>query len=147
MSQDDQQLAAERARVLRDVVKARLTGRDPDDVQAERHAREREVSRSGRRTVINLDDVSNCPREEECAICGSGQFPQDLFVATISSAVGVYCTTLCPPCVWRAEPAFLGAIPVAIAVDRALKHCEHLGITADQMAAVMEQEGAWPGSR
>lgn len=145
MNQDDRQLAGDWARVLRDVVKARVTGREPEDVQAERHARERKAAQKGRTDMIDLDDVSNCPLAEECSACGGAEFAEELFVATLTSPVGVYCITLCPPCTWRSTS--LGSVPVATAVERSLDHCGHLGITADQMAAAMEEEETWPDSR
>ncbi len=89
--------------------------------------------------MTDLDDVSNCPLGEECSACGDRQFAEDLFVATVSTMVGVYCTTLCPLCTWRATTV-LGSVPVAVAAQRSLEHCGHLGITVDEMAAAMEQE-------
>jgi hypothetical protein len=92
---------------------------------------------------IDLDDLSNCPLGEECSACGNGD---DLFLVSVSSLVGVYCTTLCPLCTWRATT--LGSISAVAAVQHTLQHCGHLGITADQMEqALREEEETWPGSR
>jgi hypothetical protein len=82
---------------------------------------------------VNLDDTSNCPLQEICIDCGKAGW---LEVRTFSSMVGVFCLTMCDDCARPRRPSF----SVTTAVRRSLEHCGHLGIDADQMAALMEQE-------
>lgn len=84
--------------------------------------------------MISLDDTSNCPLNESCVYCGT---IQELVVATLESPVGVFCMTMCDEC---GERGRLPGFPVAHAVRASLEHCGHLGIDADEMAALMEAE-------
>lgn len=79
-------------------------------------------------TDVDLDDTTRCPTADACELCGT---TTTLAVATVDTQVGVYCLTLCAAD--RVRP--LGSTNAAAAVRRALEHCGHLGITADDMEA------------
>ena len=82
-----------------------------------------------------LGPVAQCPQADRCEICGSGR---NLDVATYQTPVGVFCATVCGPCIDQAK-----APPVrgwATAVERVGVHCGHLGIDLDQMAALLHAE-------
>lgn len=84
---------------------------------------------------ISLDDTSRCPVASTCASCGG---MDELAVATFDTHVGVYCATVCTPCIDAArypKPAgWSGAIEAVFA------HCGHLGIDADQAAELRERD-------
>lgn len=84
---------------------------------------------------MNLDDTTNCPQLDACQECGSAN---DLLVCTAGVMVGVTCLTLCTNC------RSLGAVPnlpsAVAAVHAVLEHCGHLGVDADQMAALLAAE-------
>lgn len=83
----------------------------------------------------SVDDTDNCPLLDHCATCGS---TDELAVATIETPVGVYCTTLCGDC---GEDARVNRPPGwAAAMDLVARHCEHLGVDLDEMAALLETE-------
>lgn len=87
---------------------------------------------------LDLDDTSRCPVAKSCASCGGGD---ELEVVTISAPVGLFCVTLCRSCIRHGET--FGDAPrftAATAVRRSLAHCEHLGITSDQMGEAMQRE-------
>lgn len=88
-------------------------------------------------TLIDLDNVTNCPRADRCEACGG---EEDLGISTYNTQVGVYCATVCDACTDDGKHPKPTA--VAAAVDRVLSHCEHLGIDADQMAAALRDEEA-----
>jgi hypothetical protein len=85
--------------------------------------------------LSRLDDTSRCPVANRCANCGGSD---ELAVATVETQVGVYCETLCTPCVdagrWP-RPRSL-----ARTVDWVLVHLGHLGIDADQASDLLEAE-------
>lgn len=85
--------------------------------------------------MIDLDDVTRCPRGPACAACGACE---DLAVVTASTMVGVLCLTVCARCGDAGTPPPLPSL--AEAVERTMKHCHHLSITVDQMAAQLQQE-------
>lgn len=85
--------------------------------------------------VMDLDDVSCCPEEEFCGTCGRPD--EQMFVATVDTTVGVYCITLCSACTL---PPRLPRASVPQTVMLVLAHCQHLGITADQMEQVLQLE-------
>ena len=85
----------------------------------------------------DLDNVDNCPIGEVCEGCGTSH---PLLVTTATTTVGVHCVTVCRSC--ALQSSLPGSAAVA-AVKRALDHCGHLGITADDMAAAMDYEGAF----
>lgn len=82
--------------------------------------------------MIDLDDTSNCPVDTECSVCGARR--RTLRVRTADSMMGVHCLTTCDPC---SELGSLSAVSPVEAVRRVLDHCEHLGITVDEMAEAM----------
>jgi hypothetical protein len=89
-----------------------------------------------------LGPVPQCRQGDRCEVCGSDR---DLDVATYSTPVGVFCATVCDPCIDQAT-----APPVrgwAQACERVAAHCGHLGIDLDQMAAILhaerDQEVTW----
>ncbi len=82
-----------------------------------------------------LGPTVRCPQGDRCEVCGSGR---ELDVATYDTPVGVFCATVCGPCVTEGK-----APPVrgwATAVERVAAHCGHLGIDVDQMAALLHAE-------
>ena len=89
-------------------------------------------------TAIDLDDVSNCPRGHRCESCGAER--DDLAVQIVKLArLGVACLTLCPRC---ADSGVVPPVAVGTAVRLVAQHCAHLGIDVDQMAAIVDEEGA-----
>jgi hypothetical protein len=52
------------------------------------------------------------------------------------SQVGVMCLTMCDACQVFGPPS----MSLAQAVRRVMDHCEHLGVTVDEMAAALEAE-------
>jgi hypothetical protein len=61
-----------------------------------------------------------------------------LEVATYQTQVGVFCATVCDPCIDAGK-----APPVRSwieAFERVGAHCEHLGIDLDQMGALLHRE-------
>ena len=82
-----------------------------------------------------LGPVDRCPLGDCCEVCGS---TRELDVATYDTPVGVFCATVCDPCIGQAK-----APPVrgwATACERIAVHCGHLGIDVDQMAAIRRAE-------
>lgn len=84
---------------------------------------------------VNLDHTDRCPAADRCTGCG-GQ--DGLGVATITTPVGVYCTTMCEACREVSNIRRVGSWTEAIGLVGA--HCEHLGIDVDQMGAEIEQQ-------
>jgi hypothetical protein len=87
-------------------------------------------------TATDVDDTTGCPTRERCGSCSG---TRDLAVCTVDTAVGVYCLTLCADCIHGQrvpEPASW-----ADAIERVLDHCDHLGVTVDQMAALRRAKG------
>jgi hypothetical protein len=82
----------------------------------------------------DLDDVSTCPVADACARCLS---TDGLTVVTGQTAVGIFCCTLCDVC---DQGRRLPVMNWTRAVAWSLEHCVHLGIDADQMAALMAAE-------
>jgi hypothetical protein len=83
-------------------------------------------------SLVNLDDITNCPLGHRCEACGSER--DDLLVDTAGTGMGVLCLTLCPPC---ASSDVAPPVSVTTAARLVLQHCEHLGIDPDQMAAAL----------
>jgi hypothetical protein len=82
-----------------------------------------------------LGPSRRCPHAGRCEACGT---TRQLAVATYLTQVGVFCATVCDPCVDGAK-----APPVRSwleAFERVGAHCEHLGIDLDQMAALLDRE-------
>jgi hypothetical protein len=84
--------------------------------------------------AVDLGDTSNCPTAEVCAVCRNPV--PDRRVWTADSQVGVMCLTLCDACQILGPPRM--GIPDA--VRAVMRHCEHLGVTIDEMAALIEAE-------
>lgn len=85
---------------------------------------------------VDLDDVSNCPVARVCEACGKAG--RNRRVRTVGSQVGIGCITLCAQCGKDNPPP----MPVVTAVTAVMEHCEHLGITVDEMAALVDAEEA-----
>lgn len=83
--------------------------------------------------MIDLDSVEACELAARCAGCAAND---GLAVQTATTPVGVVCLTLCPSCT---DAGKLPRFGMAEGVKMSLEHCRHLGITADQMDAAMEQ--------
>lgn len=87
--------------------------------------------------MIDLDDTSNCPLAAECAYCGVERGADGLAVTTVEAVVGVFCLTVCRDCARTRIRSKVGLVQM---VKLSLEHCGHLGIDADEMAALMEVE-------
>jgi hypothetical protein len=85
-------------------------------------------------SAVNLDDTSRCPLGHRCEACGVER--DDLAVCTaVMDRIGVARLTMCPRC------AYSGVLPpveVGTAVRLTMQHCLHLGITADDMDAILD---------
>lgn len=88
-----------------------------------------------------LDDTSRCPVADACASCG-GQTA--LAVVTAQTQVGVHCLTLCASC--SDEGRVPGRLSVFQAMEAAMAHCGHVGIDADEAAAILDAERTKEGS-
>jgi hypothetical protein len=87
-----------------------------------------------------LGPSRRCPQAGRCEACGT---TRDLDLATYQTQVGVFCATVCDPCIDAGK-----APPVRSwieAFERVGAHCEHLGIDLDQMAALLRDEGGGDG--
>jgi hypothetical protein len=85
----------------------------------------------------DLDDVLRCPLALGCEHCGRAGGCR---VVTLATSVGVYCATLCERCAVPSANLAAPKLAPAAAVRRVGEHCEHLGITADQMADILRLE-------
>lgn len=85
--------------------------------------------------MIDLDSTAGCPQASACASCGGAEELQE--PETLGTPIGVFCITRCVPCV---QHEALPHYAIATAVGLILEHCGHLGITADDMARVMDDE-------
>src|SRR5689334_7539277 len=86
----------------------------------------------------DVHDVSPCPLGHRCESCGVES--SDLAVTTASTPLGVLCVSLCPTCL---ASGIAPPIAIGTAVRLVAAHCEHLGITVDDMAdAIAESEAA-----
>ena len=84
--------------------------------------------------AVNLDDVSGCPLGVRCESCGVER--DDLAVCTVQlERLGVACLTMCPRC---AGSDVTPRVAVGTASRLVLQHCIHLGITVDEMVALLE---------
>lgn len=96
-------------------------------------------------TRIDLHDTESCPVAGVCLGCGivecavSDPASSVMTVTTASSALGVFCVTLCPDCLRTGVGAMVG---VVTAIEMVMRHCEHLGIDVDQMAEQMAEAEA-----
>lgn len=85
--------------------------------------------------MTDLDDRTRCPIGGECATC---QGADGLRVVTVQTPVGVFCCTLCVTCVEDGER--LPVLGWATAIEWSMRHCQHLGIDADEMGRLMLAE-------
>lgn len=83
--------------------------------------------------MSRLDDTSRCPQGKRCECCGC---EEDLAIATAESQIGVHCVTVCEACEDRPLPR----LNVNQTADRVLRHCEHTGLTLDDMATLMKAQ-------
>lgn len=83
-------------------------------------------------TTIDIFSTEHCPVGFRCESCGDAA--EDLVAAAAETQLGVLCLTLCGRC-----SAATSAPPVAVttAVRLVAQHCGHLGITVDDMAALL----------
>lgn len=102
-----------------------------DEVRA---GADRRSTRRGSILMPDLDATDNCPLAPSCATCSGST---GLSVQTISTSVGVCCVTLCRGCT---EAGATPGMTLVGAVHGSLDHCMHLGIDADQMAQLMQEE-------
>jgi hypothetical protein len=86
-----------------------------------------------------LGPTVGCSHGRRCEACGAAR---DLDVATYQTPVGVFCATVCRPCVAAGNPPPIRSWGQAC--ERVGAHCQHLGIDLDQMAALLaeHQEGS-----
>jgi hypothetical protein len=82
-----------------------------------------------------LGPSRRCPHAGRCEACGT---TRQLEVATCQTPVGVFCATICDPCVdaGNAPPVWSWLE----AFERVAAHCGHLGIDLDQMGALLHRE-------
>ena len=87
-------------------------------------------------SAVDLDDTSRCPLGRRCESCGVES--ADLAVSTVAlDVLGIACLTMCPRC---AGSGVVPPVSVGTAVRLVAQHCGHLGITVDEMAAVLETD-------
>lgn len=83
---------------------------------------------------VDLDDTSGCPRGVRCEACGVES--DDLTVTTAAlGPLGIACLTLCTRC---ADSDTAPPVSVGTAVRLVNQHCQHLGITVDDMAEALD---------
>jgi hypothetical protein len=82
-----------------------------------------------------LGPSRRCPRAGGCEACGAAHA---LDVATYQTQVGVFCATVCNPCVNTGNPPPVRSWLTAF--ERVGAHCQHLGIDLDQMGALLHRE-------
>lgn len=92
------------------------------------------LHRHPERSMIDLDNTAGCPLEAHCAGC---QRRGRLHVRTLMTPIAVLCRPLCPDCVAHERTPRLSIREAAALV---MRHCEHLGIDLDKMAAAARQE-------
>jgi hypothetical protein len=82
-----------------------------------------------------LGPSRRCPRGGRCEACGRAR---SLNLATYETPAGVFCATVCDPCVnARNAPPMRSWLE---AFERVWAHCEHLGMDLDQMGALLHRE-------
>lgn len=79
--------------------------------------------------ATDLFDVSCCPRGHRCESCGA--VDEHLEVATADTPLGILCLTVCARC---ASARMAPPVSVSTANRLVLQHCQHLGITIEEMA-------------
>jgi hypothetical protein len=90
---------------------------------------------------VDLDDTTGCPTAERCEICGSDW---DIATATAGTRVGVFCLRTCAPCVEKPLPSIRSWLQAS---ERVAQHCDHLGISLDDMAALLARDERRGGGR
>lgn len=83
---------------------------------------------------VDLDDLTRCPLGDVCHHCGK---TATLRLATYATPLGVFCATVCASCLIGNR---IPALASTIVVHRVADHCDHLAITFDEMAAVLQSE-------
>ncbi len=88
--------------------------------------------------TVNLYDTMRCPRCFRCESCGTADGLLTPWAVRINR--GVMCLTLCPGCLQTVTRD--NAIPVAdrTAAKFVAQHCEHVGVTARNMAEMLAEE-------
>ena len=81
-----------------------------------------------------LGPTVGCWLGSRCEACGG----QRLELATYQTPVGVFCATVCWPCMAVGNPPPIRSWGQAC--ERVGEHCQHLGIDLDQMAALLHAE-------
>jgi hypothetical protein len=84
--------------------------------------------------VSPLDTTEACPLAETCAVCGSSN---RLHTTTYDGEIGVWCCTVCADCVVGGRRPQLAPGPEKLAI---VAHCEHLGISTDEMVRRHHEE-------
>ena len=81
-------------------------------------------------SYVDVDDVTRCPQAATCERCG--QSDSTMEVVTVDLAhLGVACASICQYCL---DGDRLPRWDVPSSVRRIGNHCEHLGVTVDDMA-------------
>lgn len=78
--------------------------------------------------MVDVDDTSRCPSNETCESCGDDG---GLVPVTLSATTGIFCATMCDPCIVAKQFPKLSWVQAA---ERAYQHAEHLGLTLDEVA-------------
>jgi hypothetical protein len=86
-------------------------------------------------SAVNVGDTSPLPGGAPLRVLRHGARRSDGGRPPSRPGWGVMCLTLCRRCA-----SFDGQIPVSVSTGARLvgQHCQHLGITVDEMAAAME---------
>src|SRR5262245_1348614 len=87
---------------------------------------------------LNLGDTRRCPVRDRCERCERCRVARRVWTAV--TEVGIFCVTLCRECFdddWRTPPICI--VPVVTAV---LEHCDHLGISSDEMTKLMARNAS-----
>jgi hypothetical protein len=82
-----------------------------------------------------LGPSRRCPRAGRCEACGT---TRQLEVAAYQTPVGVFCATVCDPCVAAGKAPSMWSWGQAC--ERVATHCGHLGVDLDQMGALLHPE-------
>jgi hypothetical protein len=82
-----------------------------------------------------LYDTTHCPRVGICESCGT---EIDVSTVVVECEIGPYCLRLCQHCDQVESIPQLGTWIAAS--DRIIRHCEHLGITVQQMEAILTED-------
>lgn len=79
-------------------------------------------------TAFDVFSTEHCPVGFRCESCGDAV--ENLVATTAETPLGVLCLTVCQRC---GDAHMAPPVAVGTAVKLVMQHCQHLGITADEM--------------